>query len=125
MKKVYGAFIILAVIISMAYAEYSVSQKTADSIILYTEKVTDAIQNDESSVNRICDDMHQTWHEKQKILTLFLPQGDLLDIDILADDALIYAGTNDKQNLLVTLAEINNKMKSLRTSEEISIYNLL
>ncbi len=124
MKKIYAAIVLLALITVLGFVEYRLTQRSAELILESADNALKAAETGDSRLLELCESADRHWHERKPALEIFLPHTELDAADIVVHRLVVYARHGDTDNTKVCLAELENRMNSLRESEEISLYNL-
>ena len=122
MKKVFTALLLIAAILLAGVAESKAVRGAADSVLALAE-LAEGAQGGE--LYERCKAASDEWTSKKRTLELFLSHCELDEADLAAVRMTEYASVGDIPDARSSLREFQTLLSALRTSEELSIYNLL
>ena len=124
MTKIWIAFVVSILILSLAFTEFHMTVTTAKQEINLIEKAEHSAKNNSEKTEKLCGDIKKLWDDKKHRLEIFLPHSDIDQIDISVENLVRYCEQKDFKKVYTECGVLKNHMSSLNDSEEVNFHNL-
>jgi hypothetical protein len=124
MKKLIGAFIILAVIFGSAITINQVMNNNIDEITEVTVQGRNYVEQNGNTNPEITKEIVRLWEAKETFMAAFLPHGELDDIEIGFKNLTNYENQKLTDEYLEEINECINRLEHIKESEKVIIKNI-
>ena len=123
MNKLWSALAVTIIIFLLAFTEFFVTKNTADNILEIIDKTEISAKNSSEDTEKFCGEIKNLWENNKSKLQIFLPHGDIDNIDISIERIKRYCEEDRFDKAYIECGVLKNRVNSLKDGEEISLVN--
>ncbi len=123
MTRVWAAFALVGIILTLSYTEYYLCQSTSEELLKITQQIE--VCDDYEKIEEYCDRMKEIWNGRKNMLEIFLYHSDADDIDNSIEIIKRLAEYKDMERIYTECGKLKNKLVSLSEAETVNPHNIL
>ncbi len=123
MTRVWIAFGLIGVILTLSFTEYHLCKDTSDKLLEIVGQLETT--DDPTAIKEYCDKMKNIWNSRKAALEVFLYHSDADSIESSLEMIKRLAKINNTDTIYTECGQLRNKLTAMEEAENVCPHNIL